>query len=704
MGCKNSTTRTTETPAPPGKSGSDAARNVNAFLRVVMKGYHDYLEQLGDEVTQSVKETLALVFMNSCVDVVHNNFRMKSDVVVSTVRGIARDLHLAICETVADRVEEHAVDDGLSRLLNAWLAKNKEGTAAVPPATAVAMLASIDVTQIEFLGDVTFHALVKEFYAFHKNAVLDKIFYKYSDGKETMPDENYSRFLSDVQGTAASTLDAHEKIRSRFGGAMTKYAFSTYESRSHSNFILDPRSRDVWQDMMEPLPNYMVRTQSIHSREDLESALQQGVRAFVVHCVRNDAGVVVTGTLPLRELLETLKAKAFATNTYPVIICLDPTHRLSKDVQETVATDITEVLGSSLARGLMFDGASINDPQYSPAALQKKFLLMGTQAPLKPFVGFLVADMNRVGLGVRVTDVKDATPAAKAGIVKDDWLTHINGEAIQDKQHLKRLLVGLQLGQEFTMKKENLDEVRVVVGGAIPEDDKDSTKHLSDLIYLKFSDARQEDLDSMAPWETSAAHVSDMHDSPEKRQALQHHLVFLSDAETVEETPDGRRTTEVSNLGVQFMDNAASRQLHIWSQGKFAENAHCGYVLKCNVLPEGRVHLRLRIDFLSAPHHLRDDAILRSVAATIYGSGKVAVTPEKSVLLDVDNESAVVAFTLEYESKGATHRLVGSFPAHLIRIGYRGMPVVYENEVLSASTATPYDVLCFITQREPAAA
>ena len=116
---------------------------------------------------------------------------------------------------------------------------------------------------------------------------------------------------------------------------------------------------------------------------------------------------------------------------------------------------------------LMFEGATLSDPQFSPSALKTKVLIMAKQAPLKPFVGLFVADMHREGLGVRVTDVKDGTPAAKAGIHKDDWLTHLNGGAIGDKRNLKLQLAQLQLGDICTVRKENLEEVKIVVGGMV---------------------------------------------------------------------------------------------------------------------------------------------------------------------------------------------------------------------------------------------
>lgn len=71
---------------------------------------------------------------------------------------------------------------------------------------------------------------------------------------------------------------------------------------------------------------------------------------------------------------------------------------------------------------------------------------MSEQTTLKPFIGFMVADMIKDGLGVRVTDVIENTPAAKGGVQKDDWFTHVNGKPIHNKQHLRQFLDKLQVG------------------------------------------------------------------------------------------------------------------------------------------------------------------------------------------------------------------------------------------------------------------
>lgn len=69
----------------------------------------------------------------------------------------------------------------------------------------------------------------------------------------------------------------------------------------------------------------------------------------------------------------------------------------------------------------------------------------------KPKLGFKIQDIEE-GNGVKVLDIENETPAAKAGLQKDDVITEINNEEIKNVDALKQKIANAKEGDTFTVK------------------------------------------------------------------------------------------------------------------------------------------------------------------------------------------------------------------------------------------------------------
>jgi hypothetical protein len=459
--------------------------------------------------------------------------------------------------------------------------------------------------------------------------------------------------------------------------------------------------------MTQPLPHYIVSTAHVDSEAELIKAIRENVRAFVLTCSKKEDGEVYSGSCKLSLILETIKQSGFKDSGYPIVLCFNPQHPLDLELQEMIAALVKTKLDGLVARGMMFEGAMINDPNFSPAALQRKVLLMGNQAPLKPFVGFHVADMNREGLGVRVTDVQGCTPASKAGIAKDDWLTHINGAQIKNKQHLREQLALFQLGDEFTMKKENLDEVRIVVGGAVCSGDGVAAQTLSDLIFLKFVTADTDPHEHFFPWESSSTTgdlvpASWKQDEPQSggdaltpnRRDLNERFLFVAQPSELANCGDSFVGSATSR-GAQFVDAGGRVDTHIWARGLFTDNAHCGYILKSSEADSEALASDVTLKIISGPHKAQGYPPGK-VSVRIHGSGKWLQHDTLTFTFTECEESTVAVVTMIYQLGDQSITFVSSFPPLLLRGGYRVLPTIELTEELSPSPTT-HGVFCTIS-------
>ncbi|CUI15126.1 phosphoinositide phospholipase C, putative [Bodo saltans] len=703
MGCKNSkpkviaeikaanTTPPSSRPASPQTKKDEPAE---LFIRSFLLDANAFFNSLPD--SDSLRIAQATVFLNSVAEVLRITFRMKIVASSDLLRRLF-DGKMPILADALNKIEDHCTDDGYMRLLNGWETQNPEHKTVVSGKVLQAVLRAVEVHKTG-LPEGGFGSILTHFTSnYMSNLSAVELFTQFSPDGQTLPKEQFLNFLRAAQGQEhAGERTALEKIRSRFGGVVTKYNFNSYIGGLITNSALDPpRASNVWQDMTQPLPHYLVSTAHVDSEAELVKAIRENVRALVVTCTKKDNGEIYSGSCRLSLILDTIKQSGFKDSAYPIILCFNPSHKMDIEVQESVAQLLKSKLGNLLARGMMFEGAMINDPNFSPAALQRKVLLMGNQAPLKPFVGFHVADMNREGLGVRVTDVQGSTPASKAGIARDDWLTHINGAQIRNKQHLREQLALFSLGDEFTMKKENLDEVRIVVGGAVSAGDSAAAHSLSDLIYLKFVGPYDQS-HTYFPWESSSTTSESLNDAPSpNKHDLNDRFLFVSQPSESSTCGADKFVGNATSRGAQFVDAGGRVDTHIWARGLFTDNAHCGYLLKSSdgeAIQLSEVTLRL----ISGPVKAGS---LPPTKATVrmHGAGKSSQLGAFTFSFAGCEESSVAVVEMEY-ANGSTY--VSSFPPLLLRGGYRVLPAVELAEELLPSPITQGVFCCVGSSRD----
>ena len=71
--------------------------------------------------------------------------------------------------------------------------------------------------------------------------------------------------------------------------------------------------------------------------------------------------------------------------------------------------------------------------------------------PRKPKVGLQIQDVEE-GNGVKILDVEEETPAAKAGLQKDDVITEVDGKELKNVDELRTKLKDFKEGDSFKLK------------------------------------------------------------------------------------------------------------------------------------------------------------------------------------------------------------------------------------------------------------
>ncbi|KAG8339698.1 PDZ domain [Trypanosoma vivax] len=608
--------------------------------------------------TNEEKHAVLVSFMNSCVEITRTKFRLRMEAVVDIIKKISRDKKLEALQAGISDVSECYVDAGFSRLLNAWMANGvgspdkQSGSSCQSGPEGKVGKANVPSLE-DFASKLTNHL---------RSATVVpamNLFQRFAPNACVMSVEQFGAFLCRVQGNDATHTHVMEKCKYRFGGIIHKYNFNTYLMGLSTNNALDPsRTTAVWQDMTQPLTHYLIKAINIESDDDLKRALSDNYRAYILN-IRKEGSVLSSGSCPITNILDAIKVSGFVQSPYPIILCLSPLNSLALEVKDELARMFESELGPKLAKGLMFEGAVISDPKFSPAAQRKRVLLLGYQSRLKPFVGSLMADMNRDGLGVRVTDVLAGTPAAKAGVSKDDWFTHINGHAILNKQHLREHLVKLNLGDELTLKRENQDEVKIVVGGAVDTDDKSESTALSNILFLKYTECK-----CPKPWETRVLTAGMLqHCKLTKKDLEDHFALFVGE----KGNGDSSYINAATRMGIQLIDNGGSHEGRMWAQGRFVDNGRSGYLLKTNT--EGKATVSITLEILAGPQEINGPPLVSS-AVRVYGGGSANVEGNKIHFKDCD-ETTVVVIDCRFGRDNNIFCFTSAFPPLLLRAGYR---------------------------------
>jgi hypothetical protein len=662
---------------------------------------------------------------------------------------IARDLtatrleRRAALDTVAKLCPEapvveplKVVDESIGALLEAWMALSDEGCEIVSSTTARSILRQAKVyCNVKDGRDYQFSHVVELALQWTTSSGLANLFFTLTHDEDIMSADQLVTFASYGSTDALPIDEAKDVIAKRLGGSVTLLRFLLFFGNPATNDVLDPkRAKTVWQDMSQPLTRYSIATRTVSSKDDVASAAAFGTRAFVVRVHPRNGVVEISPGYTLTDFLQQLKASVFKGNPLPVVLCFMPDESLTVTVQDQVAEALEKELGDSIATGLMFRGSNFNDdPKFTPLGLQNRFLILAQQGPLRPFVGFSVADMQRHGLGVRVTAVPEGTPASRAGIGKTDWLTHFNGEPIESKENLKLKLATLTLGEEFRVRKEGLTEVTGIVGAAVAQDTVTISKRLSSLLFLNL--VHDDSESHRLPWDTEqetlpfhpvASTSRQLSPSSTARSPLHEpaadHFRFIPCSEIGADDVDEREraVADADSTGVQFIDTHHSAAAARWARGKFADNGHCGYVLQRRHAPssmqsesdwdstqrvsdDAPTSIHIEVELLAVPtvnhpavtpifapkHDFPTRSDLTCSVAVIGTPERRRVPLQATASLEIPDPTGKVLLLRTATAEG--RELEAALPAHLIRPGYRIVSFVSVEDV-----SLVYPVLCAI--------
>ena len=103
----------------------------------------------------------------------------------------------------------------------------------------------------------------------------------------------------------------------------------------------------------------------------------------------------------------------------------------------------------------MFDNKNFNFVMPNPGSGRDGFDLF---RPNKPAMGIKIQNLEN-GSGLKVLDVNDDSPAAKAGLQKDDILIAVNGEELKDVDQFRSKLNDRKEGDSFELKYKRGDQI-----------------------------------------------------------------------------------------------------------------------------------------------------------------------------------------------------------------------------------------------------
>ncbi|KAJ0245992.1 Phosphatidylinositol-specific phospholipase C [Hirschfeldia incana] len=268
------------------------------------------------------------------------------------------------------------------------------------------------------------------------------VFQKYAEGEAHMTPEQLQKLMADETGGEGSSLEEAERIVDEV--LRRKHHIAKFTRRNLTiedfNYLLfstelNPPIRDkVHQNMDAPLSHYFIFTghnsyltgnqlSSNCSDLPIADALRRGVRVVELDlwprgnddvCVNH--GRTLTKPVKLGKCLESIKANAFVSSKYPVIITLED--HLTPKLQSKVAKMITQTFGDML---YYHDSESCKEFP-SPEELKGKILIS-----TKPPKEYLEAN-----------DAKEKDNGEKGKDSDEDVLTNINYTSQDDEDRGSR--------------------------------------------------------------------------------------------------------------------------------------------------------------------------------------------------------------------------------------------------------------------------
>lgn len=245
--------------------------------------------------------------------------------------------------------------------------------------------------------------------------LLGDVFSTYSENGK-LDAEGLLKFLQTEQGDSKSSLDdakhlveliRNERHKSKFPGFIVS---SDLSKGDFNNYVLSPDlngvlESTVHQDMTQPLSHYFIFTghnsyltgnqlSSDSSDVPIAAALQRGVRVVELDLWPDDKGGIkvthgntLTSPVAFEKCIKAIKANAFVSSKYPVVITLED--HLSSPLQALAAETLTNILGEDLYYPPSSDGFK---ELPSPESLKGKILI--STKPPKEYLEAAVAQKS----------------------------------------------------------------------------------------------------------------------------------------------------------------------------------------------------------------------------------------------------------------------------------------------------------------------
>ncbi|XP_077347360.1 1-phosphatidylinositol 4,5-bisphosphate phosphodiesterase delta-1 isoform X3 [Lithobates pipiens] len=398
---------------------------------------------------------------------------------------------------------------------------------------------------------------------------IDVIFDTYKSSEHLLSAEKLQKFLEVEQREvvtleqAASLIDKYEPSEeAKKQQSLTKDGFLMY-LLSDDGSVFNPAHSKVYQDMNQPLSHYFISSshntylmedqlKGPSSTEAYIRALTKGCRCVELDCWDGPNGEPViyhgytlTSKILFKDVITTIKNYAFKTSQYPVIISLE--NHCSLDQQKTMAKHMKNILGDKILL-MPVEGRVKEFP--SPEQLKGKILVKGKKLNK-------LEDSLKNGVSNGTTEADDVSDEDEAAEMED--------EAVKSKVNAKK-----STAAKLKLAKELSDTVIYC-----------KSVHFRGFEYATEHQAFYE--------------MSSLTESKSLKLANESANSFIrhNTRQLTRIYPDGMRTDSSNyspvnmwNVGCQIVAlnfQTPCEEMDVY-QGKFRDNAFCGYVLKPSFL------------------------------------------------------------------------------------------------------------------------
>ena len=248
------------------------------------------------------------------------------------------------------------------------------------------LLEAYDINKNKVIEKAEFEMLIENLM---KKEEIEDLFFQFTQGKQFMNSEDFSRFIQDFQdGDDPQYILSSFGIREGSEIMMNLKCFRNYLLNPLFNGVGRKNSFNVWMDMTQPLTHYFISTSHNTYLEGNQltghSSVNQYTKVLLegCRCIEIDTwdgeiepkvthGHTLVTHISLREVLFEIKKSAFTASPYPVILSFE-NHCSKRQINK-----IGEILKEILADSIFIPTNSL----LSPEELKYKFIIKGKLKP-----------------------------------------------------------------------------------------------------------------------------------------------------------------------------------------------------------------------------------------------------------------------------------------------------------------------------------